>query len=185
MAFAYLQLALQATNESTIAMQYRTSDAATICNVTVNTVRNWCKDYGAFLSPGASGAGGNRSFSGRDLEVFKYIAQLRSENMQKPAILQRLSETTFAEIDEHTDATDTTSTAIQTAPDAPDSTPASIVALDAITALQRDVAALKASVTESKQSQRDGVVMFGVGFIAALLFVVVIIGLAVLYGGFR
>ncbi len=163
-------------------MQYRTSDAATVCNVTVNTVRNWCKDYGAFLSPGASGEGGNRSFSGHDLEVFKYIAQLRSENMQKPAILQRLSETTFAEID--TPLNDT-NLAIVDAPDTPDTTPASIVVLDAISTLQRRFEALESSVNEVKQSQRDGVLMFGVGFIAALLFVGLLVELAVLYGGFR
>jgi DNA-binding transcriptional MerR regulator len=166
-------------------MKYGTTEVARACNVTLNTVRNWCKDYSAYLSPGASGSDGQRVFSGRDLEVVKYIAQLRTEKMQKGAILQRLSETTFAEIDERTDATDTTFTAIQNAPDAQGDASAITVALHAITTLQRRFEALEASVTESKRNQRDGVLMFGVGFIAALLFVVVIIGLAVLYGGVR
>ena len=40
-------------------MPYRTHEAATLCNVTVNPVRNWCKVYGAFLCPAARG---NRLF---------------------------------------------------------------------------------------------------------------------------
>ena len=60
-----------------------------------------CKDYGAFLSPGATVTSGNRTFTGRDMEVFKYIALLRAEGMQKGAIMHRLGETTFAEVDTH------------------------------------------------------------------------------------
>jgi DNA-binding transcriptional MerR regulator len=153
-------------------VQYHTGDAAQACKVTLNTVRNWCRDYAQFLSPGASVTSGARVFSGRDMEVFKYIALLRAEGMQKGAIVQRLGETTFAEID---DSTDTTPTAIQNAPDASDSTPVSIVALHAITTLQRDVAALKASSQTPVLSQGEWFSGFGFGFVAALVFVVLLL----------
>jgi DNA-binding transcriptional MerR regulator len=159
-------------------MQYRTSDAATTCNVTVNTVRNWCKDYGAFLSPGASGAGGNRSFTGRDLEVFKYIAQLRAENMQKSAILQRLSETTFAEIDA---TQEDTAIASVDAQDARDGAFAPIVGQDYLMSIERRFEALQASVDEVKRTpvtkQGEWFSGFGFGFIAALLFVLLLLAL--------
>ena len=76
----------------------RTTEAARECNVTLNTIRNWCKDYGAFLSSGATVASGQREFTPHDIEVLKYIALLRSEGMQKGAIVQRLGETTFPDV---------------------------------------------------------------------------------------
>ncbi len=159
-------------------VQYHTGDAAQACKVTLNTIRNWCRDYAGFLSPGAAVTSGSRVFTGRDMEVFKYIALLRAEGMQKGEIAQRLGETNFPEIDDSIDAsTDAVSTAIQTAPDTPDSTPASIVLLDAITTLQRDVAALKASSQTQAPKQGEWFSGFGFGFIAALLFVLLLLAL--------
>jgi DNA-binding transcriptional MerR regulator len=176
-------------------MQYHTTDVSKACNVTLNTVRNWCKDYGQFLSDDATVTTGQRSFTGRDLEVFKYIALLRSEGMQKGAIVQRLGETTFADIDsgansieanpspgDHSSTVDATLQAHRNELMAPDGAPALIVVVDD---LQKRMALLEASTKEDRHNQRDGVMMFGLGFIAALMFVLLIIGLAVLYGGFR
>ena len=81
-------------------MVYRTNEIAQTCNVTVNTVRNWCKEFGAYLSPGASVTTGHRRFTERDKNVLLYVSQLRNENLQQSAILQRLSETKFPDIDE-------------------------------------------------------------------------------------
>ena len=97
----------------------RTTEAARECNVTLNTIRNWCKDYGAFLSSGATVARGQREFTPHDIEVLKYIALLRSEGMQKGSIVQRLGETTFPDV----------------APGGwPDGTPTNTNALDALPA---------------------------------------------------
>ena len=81
-------------------MVYRTNEIAQTCNVTVNTVRNWCKEFGAYLSPGATVTTGHRRFTERDRNVLLYVSQLRNENLQQSAILQRLSETKFPDIDE-------------------------------------------------------------------------------------
>ena len=81
-------------------MVYRTNEIAQTCNVTVNTVRNWCKEFGAYLSPGATVTSGHRRFTERDRNVLLYVSQLRNENLQQSAILQRLSETKFPDIDE-------------------------------------------------------------------------------------
>ncbi len=145
-------------------MQYGTTDAATACNVTLNTIRTWAKDYSAFLSAGATGESGQRVFTARDLEVLKYVAQLRSERMQKGAILQRLDETTFSEIDT---PLNTTNLAIANAPDPPDLTPAPIVTPEYLISIQHDIEALKAAVTEGKRNQRDNMVVFVAGFLAA------------------
>ena len=47
--FAYLQMALQAIQPGQQTMKHHPADAAKACNVTVNTVRNWRKDYSDFL----------------------------------------------------------------------------------------------------------------------------------------
>ena len=64
--------------------------------------RSKAKDYSQFLSPGASGSSGQRIFTARDLDVLKYVAQLRSEKIQRDVIIARLGETSFPEIDEST-----------------------------------------------------------------------------------
>ena len=99
-------------------VQMRTTEAARECNVTLNTIRNWCKDYGAFLSPGATVASGQREFTPHDIEILRYIALLRSEGMQKGAIVQRLGETVFPEI-EPGDQVDTALDAHPASPEGP------------------------------------------------------------------
>lgn len=82
-------------------MKIRPIEAAKEVGVTVNTVRNWCRDYGEFLSAGANQEnGGNRELEARDVEILKYIAELRKENLLQPQIRLRLSEksTHFGEI---------------------------------------------------------------------------------------
>ena len=145
-------------------MQYHTTDAAKACNVTLNTIRNWCKDYSAFLSAGATVATGQREFTGRDMDVFKYIALLRSEGMQKDAIVQRLGETTFSEIEPD---------AILAPPSLPEThhnAPAPLVALDD---LQSRVALLERSVIETEQRNRPNLWWFAVGLAAGLGFAAV------------
>lgn len=80
-------------------MQFRPADIAKECGVSVGTVRNWCSDYAAYLSAGANPSDGDRKLSERDLEVCRYIAQLRKEGMSKPQIALRLGETSFGTVD--------------------------------------------------------------------------------------
>lgn len=79
-------------------MQHTPNQAAKACNVSVNTIRNWCKDYAGHLSAGAQpGGAGARLLTSRDLEVLRYIAQLRAENMTHEQVNQRLAETKIGE----------------------------------------------------------------------------------------
>lgn len=166
-------------------MQFRPADIAKECKVSVGTVRNWCTDYADFLSTGANPVDGDRKLSETDLEVCKYIAGLRQEGMSKPQIVLRLRETSFGTIetgnptDKPVEAIQSQQTSLQDAHSAPESTAVlSIQIFDAINMQNRKIEALE-------RAGRDSVIVFGIGFIAALLFVLVVVGLAVLYGGFR
>ena len=156
-----------------------TTDAARACNVSLNTIRNWCRDYGAYLSPGASAIGAARAFDGRDMDVLRYIARLRSEGMQRDAIIQRLGETTFAEIDDDQPSTQTgnlAQIAPTTAQEGLGQAPAMLVALQA---MQAQIAALQ----QANRRRFDTVTVLGIGICIGLLFAVGMIVLAWLYGG--
>jgi DNA-binding transcriptional MerR regulator len=158
-------------------MQTYTTDAAKACNVSLNTIRNWCRDYGAFLSPGASAIGEARSFTGRDMEVLKYIALLRSEGMQKGAIMQRLGETTFSEIapDDTIEPTDeSTELAPVASQEGLQQAPQSIMV-----ALQH----IERRMDAYERRRLDTITAIGLGFVGGLLFCAIVILLAWLYGG--
>jgi DNA-binding transcriptional MerR regulator len=170
------------TLDQQTSQSFAPHEAAILTGVSVHSIRRWCEYHAAYLSPRANPESGvQRRLTPRDVEVMKHVKSLRDDSLSVNLINEQLAGLTFAEIDSDP-STDSHAIAYQDAPDAPESSPASIVALDA---MRSDIDVLKAFVADSRQSQRDGVLMFGVGFIAALLFVVVIIGLAVLYGGFR
>jgi DNA-binding transcriptional MerR regulator len=163
-------------------IHYTPQAVAKEIKVSVQSVRRWADAYQDLLSDASHPAPGKtRLYTEGDIKKLKQIKDLRDKGLTTDAITIKLSEATKSQSKDTTqiaspDATDTTFTAIQTAPDAPDSTPVSIVALDAINTLQRRFEALESSVTESKRNQRDGVVMFGVGFVAACgLFVLLLL----------
>ena len=143
-------------------MVYRTNEIAQTCNVTVNTVRNWCKEFGAYLSPGATVTTGHRRFTERDRNVLLYVSQLRNENMQQSAILQRLSETKFPDIDEPEE--ESAIEPVQNAPEAASATQLPMVALDD---LERRI---DAKLEAMEQRTRPNVWWFAVGLAAGLGF---------------
>jgi DNA-binding transcriptional MerR regulator len=171
-----------------------TKQAAIKLQVSPNTLRNWSDQYADFLSEAARpGHLPERKFADKDMTVLTYIKQLRAEGMKEDSIKTRLSETKFND----TEILQAGTSALQVdvaiasvdAQDARDGSFAPIVGQDYLMSIERRFEALQVSVDEVKRtpvtSQRDGVIMFGVGFVAALLLMIAIIGLAVLYGGFR
>ncbi len=155
--------------------------------ITSITLRRWCDYHKAYLSTGTQPRNGQaRRFTGRDLEVLRHVQSLRDQGMTTVIINEHLSTLTFAEID---NAPNDTTLAIVDAPEQPRATPAALVTVDTIVDIQRQIATLQQSVNEGKQAPAprglEWFSGFGFGFVAALLFVVVILGLAVLYGGFR
>ena len=170
-------------------MQYKPSDAAKACNTSVNTIRNWCRDYAVFLSPGARGNGANRILTDKDLNTLKYIAQLRAENLQQAAIAQRLQETSIGDVE--------TLVALQgpsIGPPPPEEmkelAPVAsqeglqqaqglVVALEA---MQRQIDAIQQAVQHADRRRFDTVTVLGIGICIGLLFAAILIGLAYLYG---
>jgi transposase len=80
-------------------MNFRPVDVAKECEVSVNTIRKWCQDYGEFLTPGAKVEDAPRVLTEHDMEVLKYVSELRKEKLQKPQIVLRLRETSFGTIE--------------------------------------------------------------------------------------
>lgn len=164
-------------------MQFRPADIAKECNVSVGTVRNWCNEYAEFLSAGANPADGDRKLSDRDLEVCKYIAQLRKEGMSKPQIALRLRETSFGTIEppeapteKPTEALQTLQTSLQTTVEPASAAQLPIVALDAI---NKRIDAIE-TASQAKTLQ-FGVSMFALGFIAACVLFLIIVVLISIY----
>ena len=170
-------------------MQYKPSDAAKACNTSVNTIRNWCRDYAVFLSPGARGNGANRILTDKDLNTLKYIAQLRAENLQQAAIAQRLQETSIGEVE--------TLVALQgpsIGPPLPEEMQelAPVAAQEglqqaqglvvALEAMQRQIDAIQQAVQHADRRRFDTVTVLGIGICIGLLFAAILIGLAYLYG---
>ena len=171
-------------------MQYKPSDAAKACNTSVNTIRNWCRDYAAFLSPGARGNGANRILTDKDLNTLKYIAQLRAENLQQAAIAQRLQETSIGEVE--------TLVALQgpsIGPPPPEEMKelAPVAAQEglqqaqglvvALEAMQRQIDAIQQAAQQADRRRFDPVTSIGLGFVGGLLFCAILIMLAWLYSG--
>jgi DNA-binding transcriptional MerR regulator len=170
-------------------MQYKPSDAAKACNTSVNTIRNWCRDYAVFLSPGARGNGANRILTDKDLNTLKYIAQLRAENLQQAAIAQRLQETSIGEVE--------TLVALQgpsIGPPPPEEMKelAPVAAQEglqqaqglvvALEAMQRQIDAIQQAAQHADRRRFDTVTVLGIGICIGLLFAAILIGLAYLYG---
>jgi len=146
-------------------MVYRTNEIAQSCNVTVNTVRNWCKEFGAYLSPGATVTTGHRRFTERDRNVLLYVSQLRNENMQQSAILQRLSETKFPDIDEPEEES-----AIEPVQNAPETHSAAQLPMVALDDLRSE---FNAKLEAMEQRTRPNLWWFAAGLAAGLGFAAV------------
>ena len=141
-------------------MVYRTNEIAQTCNVTVNTVRNWCKEFGAYLSPGATVTTGHRRFTERDKNVLLYVSQLRNENLQQSAILQRLSETKFPDIDQPEEES-----AIEPIQNAPETHSAAQLPMVALDDLRNE---FNAKLEAMEQRNRPNLWWFAAGLAAGL-----------------
>lgn len=154
-------------------------DTAHRLGITPATLRRWCEYHAAHLSPGVQPLPGQaRRFTGHDIEVLLYCKQLRAQGLTVASINEQLPGLTFAEIDA---IQEDTAIASVDASDARDGALAPIVGQDYLMSIERRFEALQASMDEVKRvpvaSPRDGITMFGFGFIAALLFVLLLLAL--------
>ncbi len=157
-------------------MKYNPADAAKACNVTVNTIRGWIRDFSEHFTPGARGESGNRLLSDKDMNTLKYIASLRLEGLQRDAIGVRLQEVTIGETETLADVP-ASSIAPPALPEAPHASPSSIVAPEYLLSVERRFEALEASVRDGKQGQRDyvqGIVIGAIGMLLFMLFLLLL-----------
>ena len=158
-------------------------NTADTLGITPFTLRRWCDYHAAYLSPSANPpAGQARRFTGRDLEVLKHVKSLRAQGLTVARINEQLAPLTFAEIDNSEQDTDIVE-APQDAQAAQDRTDSALAVRVALDDLEKRFDAKLEAIQQVKEP--SFFVGFGAGFIAALLFVIVIVLLAVLYGGFR
>ena|SRR6476661_8944325 len=155
---------------------------AEMLGITPVTLRRWCEYHAAHLSPGANPlAGKARRFTGKDIEVLKHVRSLRDRGLTTGDINEQLQTLTFAEID--TSEQDDTAVALaQTAQEAQGLTPAMHVALDD---LRMQIRAIQQTNQATGKHQRDYVQGIALGALGMGVLVMILIGLAVLYGGFR
>lgn len=94
-------------------MPATTAQVAKIANVSVQTVRNYTREYGELLSPQARGETGQRLFSDEDTRIFCAIVDLRKSGVPPAEVTERIRRGDVV-IDGFT--TFTTSVAHQTSP---------------------------------------------------------------------
>jgi DNA-binding transcriptional MerR regulator len=163
-----------------------------VLGVSVGTMRNWSDQYADYLSETARpGHLPERRFTEHDITILTYVKQLRGEGMQAEQIRTRLDETEFieGEIIQQQAPTEankhqqpTAALTAQTSPDVTTAPPAVIVALDD---LQRRFEALERSIESIKQERRHVIYQMALGFLTACGLFLILLLLAVLYGGFR
>lgn len=168
---------------------FAVSEAAAAVGASVHSLRRWCEWHAPHLSSGANPTSGQaRRLDRRDIEVLRYVKAQRDEGLQTLAINKQLKGLTFAVIDKPSTGEQQIDepAALEGLGDAPSDIVVSS-AINAIETLNRRVEALETirQTPAPVVAQRDATVAFGLGFVAALLFVLLIVGLAVLYGGFR
>lgn len=158
-------------------------ETASILGITPATLRRWAEYHKAYLSPDTQPSSGQpRRFTNRDIEILKHCKHLRDQGLTVASINDQLADLTFPEIDAnqeidqaHDDQPDDQVTAVTAPPQAP------LATLDAYA-----IEAILTRVAAVERAREPALIIgFGLGFIGALLLVLLIIGLAVLYGGFR
>ncbi len=160
-------------------MKYNPSDAAKACNVSVNTIRGWIRDFGEYFTPEARGEGGNRLLSDKDLNTLQYIASLRSNGLQRDAIAQRLQETSIGEVE--------TLAPLQKPSEAQPALQEShgndFAALVALNDLQTQIRALQQTKEEVKRSRQRDTLIYLLGFASGIVLAVGLLAVAALLMG--
>jgi DNA-binding transcriptional MerR regulator len=157
-------------------------EAAALVGVAVHNVRRWAEYHASHLSDGANPPTGQvKRFNGRDIEVLKHVKALRALGQSVPVINEQLKTITFAQIDNESDSALTVDTVIAT-PTAQEEHHKAPALLMVVNDLEKRFDAKFAAL---ERNRRDGLIMFTAGFLAAGILFLLLIGLAILYGGFR
>lgn len=64
------------------------AQVAKVTNVTSQSIRNWSREYAAFLSPGANAQA--RLYTDEDVQILRLVADLRKSGMPRDEVAARL-----------------------------------------------------------------------------------------------
>jgi DNA-binding transcriptional MerR regulator len=155
-------------------------------NVSVQSVRNWTRDYADLLSPEARGEMGARLFNDADVEVICTIASLRRSGVPPGEVAERIQNQDVPPV------VDVASEAPQSPPQQPTETPqtapdAQIALYAAHTTLQSRVEGIErrldAQAAESRSRQHLAITMVVLGVLLGWVIVMVLqLGLNALQG---
>src|SRR5690606_2640200 len=67
-----------------------TAQVAKRANVSVQSIRNWSREYAELLTPAARGEAGPRVFADKDVEVLCAVAALRKSGVPRDEVMERL-----------------------------------------------------------------------------------------------
>lgn len=154
---------------------YNVSQAAAIVGVSPSSLRNWCRQYAAHLSPGASPpAGTERVLTPADVATLQYIKAQRDALKDYDAIIAELS--TMPLDVAATPYIDVEATLQPTAP--PQQPQAPLQAVDVLAALQSIAddrySQLQRRLDDMERRQGDKVLWFAFGVVVGVLLVGVV-----------
>jgi DNA-binding transcriptional MerR regulator len=141
-------------------------------NVSVQSVRNWTRDYSEFLSPQARGEHGPRLFNDADVELLLAIASLRRSGVPPAEVPERLRDKSAPPIvDIDVEASPQQST--ETLKKATDGALALHMAHNTLkTRVEAVEARLEAQATEAKAAARDRMTMLVLGIVLGVVLVI-------------
>lgn len=153
---------------------YNVSQAAAVVGVSPSSLRNWCKQYAAYLSPGASPQpGAERVLSPADVATLQHIKAQRDQLKDYDTIIAELATMPVEALAApYIDATATV--------EAPQAITAALQATDVLQALQTladdRYSALQRRVEAVETRQGDNMAWFMFGVVAGVLLAAVAIG---------
>jgi DNA-binding transcriptional MerR regulator len=160
------------------------NEVAELTGIAAHNVRRWAVYHANHLSDSANPhTGMARRFTSRDIEVLRHVDSLRRLGLTVPVINEQLAGLTFAEIDTADNpSADVAPESSLTVQEGQGNASGRLVSLDDY---EKRLAFLEVYTQEDRRTQRDGVMMFGMGFLAACGLFILLLMLALLYGGFR
>jgi DNA-binding transcriptional MerR regulator len=164
------------TNDRTLPL----ATTAEMIGIKAGTLRRWCAYHSDHLSTTANPPTGQpRRFTNRDVEILRYVQDLRSQGLTVDSINSQLGLLTFPDVDESEEQSpviDSTQLTSMGSLEGLQQAPGVIVALEA---MQRQIDAIQ----QANRGRFDTVTVLGIGICIGLLFAVCMIVLAWLYGG--
>ena len=149
------------------------TSTAELIGVKPGTLRRWSDYHSNSLSPGANPlAGQARRFTYRDVEILKYVAELRLQGLTVGGINARLADLTFPEVEENEfpeQVDDSTELASVSAQEGLDTTPAPIVAPEYLLAIERRFEALEATTAAKRAGWERDALIYILGLTSGLL----------------